>query len=397
MSRTKQTAKKSAGNNLYDWGKKTKPRRVNQGNWDSRRRTRNTKKKSIANLPSTSSPPTISMHSHSEAEVLTPPHVTMRPPVPEKASGPGKNNQNSTENIAAIPKKQRPAATSNILSNLDVPENLRRRQRQPALSNLQSNLKDPPVATDDDEQKPAAVAPRIVAQQTALPNSGEAKLPVAPKTAESTPPHNTRSHSRSIANKQQDVVLFADVMSSPSRSKETMDQLMTRLHESFSNHMDKLEDLAKEVLPDLVSLPSEAVDFLLSIFGGGNVEPARHAEVDLIHFLPLGTSFKFASLAEHRMSNKQHQLSLRYFSGTGSIPTTPTTTDAHVAKDVADFFSGNFDNPENKPVKQCVECASSLFITVKSIPTPPRKSSKETAAVGGVVKIPDTASSGEDT
>ena len=73
-----------------------------------------------------------------------------------------------------------------------------------------------------------------------------------------------------------------------------MVEVVQRLKTAIAEYSDNLEQLAREVQPDIDSLPPQAMNFLMAIFGGDGVPPATHADADLESFLNIGTSYKFA-------------------------------------------------------------------------------------------------------
>lgn len=158
-------------------------------------------------------------------------------------------------------------------------------------------------------------------------------------------------------------------------STETGGQLIEELRNAFSVNVEELEDLAKEVLPDINSLPPKAIFFLLAIFGCGSLLPVTHMVANLADFVSIGTSMKFASIAQHKMrKDKHYQFRLRYFGGVGDQGSENLTDRNNPSLEVADvirkFFTSIFNHPEAENIDLCVRRARSLFITAKTLLKP---------------------------
>ena len=231
----------------------------------------------------------------------------------------------------------------------------------------------PPSSDDqlnDKKLPPRGVKPEkpVTSSPDANTSSGVMETPSRPISNKLTkdPRSNTEIMSMS----------FADVVASPIRSRETMVEVVQRLKTAIAEYSDNLEQLAREVQPDIDSLPPQAMNFLMAIFGGDGVPPATHADADLESFLNIGTSYKFASLALHKMQNGLPQLRLRYFAGLGDNDKKDRSkpemiADIRLAKGIRSFFTQVFNNPENTPIEDCVNHARSLYITAKTfVPRP---------------------------
>jgi len=155
-------------------------------------------------------------------------------------------------------------------------------------------------------------------------------------------------------------------------SNETKDEVISSLKDAFSSNVVELESLSNEVLPNINTLPPKAINFFLSIFGHNDILPASHVVEDLVMFVPICTSFKFASLAEHKMKkDKSHQFRLRYFGGVGDQDSETLTDRNNPKLELVDcirmFYTSIFNNPENQHIDDCVRRARSLFITAKTL------------------------------
>ena len=171
---------------------------------------------------------------------------------------------------------------------------------------------------------------------------------------------------------------FAKVNASTPAS-ETSVEVIDSLRNAFSDNVEELEALAKEVLPDINSLPPQAINFFLSIFGFGDILPATNVVEDLVSFVAICTSLKFAAIAQHKMrKDKSYQFRLRYFAGVGNQDNDKLTDrnnpDLEVVEFIRRFFTSIFNNPENKHIDDCVRRARSLFITAKTLTTARRPS-----------------------
>ena len=164
---------------------------------------------------------------------------------------------------------------------------------------------------------------------------------------------------------------FLSTVGSPARSKVAAKELTAKLKDAFMEHSGPLETAAREVLPDINNLSNEASTFFMSIFGSDTIPALKHADEHLASFVSLGTSLKFAMLAEQKLPDQSYQFKLRYFAGLGSNVVKDRSqpdqiSSVLVARGIKRFFTSVFNNPENTPIEDCVARARSLYITVKS-------------------------------
>jgi hypothetical protein len=178
-----------------------------------------------------------------------------------------------------------------------------------------------------------------------------------------TPAHNKRDVP---ANES---ISFGLVPPTPTRPSAAVEDVMVKLREAFAANSENLEALSFEIIPNLETLPPIALNFFLSIFGGGNVDPSTFAGEDLIHFLPLYTSLHCASLAHCKMENGTHQLRLRYFAGLGNADNQRERDNPGlvVANGIRSFLTSAFRHPDHADVEACSRRARSLYITARTI------------------------------
>jgi hypothetical protein len=169
-------------------------------------------------------------------------------------------------------------------------------------------------------------------------------------------------------------VSFAGIQKTPQTPKKSIKELLDNLRRLQSEHADVLDAIALEVVPDLDALPTAALNFILSIFGGCNVVATQYADEDLEPFGRLCTSFRAAKLIAHKMHNGMYQLRVRYFAGLGEHQAQRDNPALVVANAIREFFTSIFNNPENDPIEQCSRRARTIYITVR---TPPEGGSKK--------------------
>ena len=193
------------------------------------------------------------------------------------------------------------------------------------------------------------------------------------------------------AGHQPNTMSFANVVSPPRRPKATVDAVSTRLVNAFTNTLEGLREFARTVLPDINTLPTDAMNFLFAIFGDGDEgrsEPVEHADEDLVHFVPLCTSMRIAALAKQKLKDGRYQFRLRYFSGLrGRDSDRQRLESKHpsmkVVKLIKQFYTSIFLNPENEPIETCTRNARSLYITVRSVPPEQKTKSGKTRSKAG--------------
>jgi hypothetical protein len=109
------------------------------------------------------------------------------------------------------------------------------------------------------------------------------------------------------------------------------------------------------------------IGFLVAMIDRPGHPQAQHLVCDLIDFVPIATSFKLAMLAAQEIGS-QYQFQLRYFGGLrGNNRSDPNLK---VVNQISRLFTSIFNNPEHQPVHDCVRHARSLYITVRSVPSP---------------------------
>lgn len=133
----------------------------------------------------------------------------------------------------------------------------------------------------------------------------------------------------------------------------------------------EIESIANEVLPQIDSLSTEAVTFILSMLGGMETPAATNLRIDLAHFVPMFTSLRLATMAAQPGSNvnQESQFSVRYFAGNGENKGQGTSQsknlDMVVSKMIETFFCDSFKKPEREEIRKCTTCAHSIFVTVR--------------------------------